>query len=98
MDSKVEEERLVWTVSRQPVLNRDLWQELDRLLAGHEPHYHWVKGHGVTRENNRCDELAVASTNSKYLLIDEAYEAQNPFPGVGQDGPTRDAGAGTSGP
>ena len=70
------------TVSRQPVRNRDLRQELDRLLAAHEPHYRWVKGHGLTVENNRCDELAVAAVNSGRLLIDEAYEAQNPFPGA----------------
>jgi len=70
------------TVSRQPVRNRDLWQELDRLLSAHEPYYHWVKGHGLTVENNRCDELAVAAVNSGRLLIDEVYEAQNPFPGA----------------
>jgi ribonuclease HI len=70
------------TTSRQPVRNRDLWQELDRLLATHEPHYRWVKGHGRNSENNRCDELAVAAATSEHLLIDEAYEAQNPFPGV----------------
>ena len=86
------------TASRQPVLNRDLWQELDRLLAMHEPHYRWVKGHGVTLENNRCDKLAVAAANSENLLIDEAYEAQNPFPGVEQGGPAHGAGADTSVP
>jgi ribonuclease HI len=41
-----------------------------------------VKGHGLTVENNRCDELAVAAANSGRLLIDEAYEAQNPFHGA----------------
>ena len=79
------------TASRQPVLNRDLWQELDRLLATHEPHYRWVKGHSLTPENNRCDKLAVSAANSQDLLIDEAYEAQNPFPGVEQGGLTHDA-------
>jgi ribonuclease HI len=69
------------TASRQPVRNRDLWQELDRLSATHKPHYRWVKGHGLTPENNRCDELAVKAANSGNLLIDEAYEAHNPFPG-----------------
>jgi ribonuclease HI len=68
------------TASRQTVLNRDLWQELDRLLATHEPHFRWVKGHALTPENNRCDELAVAAANSGNLLVDGAYEAQNPFP------------------
>jgi len=86
------------TASRQPVLNRDLWQELDRLLAAHEPRYRWVKGHGVTPENNRCDELAVAAASSRYLLIDEAYEVQNPFRGVEQGGPTRGGSIDRSGP
>jgi ribonuclease HI len=70
------------TASRQPVRNRDLWQEVDRLSAVHERNYRWVKGHGLTPENNRCDELAVAAANSEHLLIDEAYEIHNPF----QDG------------
>jgi ribonuclease HI len=81
------------TASRQPVLNRDLWQELDRLLMMHEPRYRWVKGHSLTPENNRCDQLAVAAANSQNLLIDEAYEAQKPFPGLGQGGLTHGAGA-----
>jgi ribonuclease HI len=72
------------TATRQPVLNRDLWQELDRLLATHRPDYRWVKGHALTPENNRCDSLAVAATTSENLLVDEAYETQNPFPGVEQ--------------
>ena len=73
------------TASRQPVRNRDLWQEVDRLSAVHERNYRWVKGHGLTPENNRCDELAVAAANSEHLLIDEAYETHNPF----QDGKSR---------
>ncbi len=80
------------TASRQPVLNRDLWQELDELLTSHEPHYRWVKGHGLTPENNRCDELAVAAANSENLLIDEAYEAHNAFPGSKRGDPDHHAG------
>jgi ribonuclease HI len=79
------------TASRQPVLNRDLWQELDRLLATHEPEYLWVKGHALTAENNRCDILAVTAANSKQLLVDEGYEAQNPFSGAEPGGPARAA-------
>jgi ribonuclease HI len=70
------------TTSRQVVRNHDLWQELDRLMAAHQPHYQWVKGHAATPENNRCDELAVTAATSNILLIDEGYEAQNPFPPV----------------
>jgi ribonuclease HI len=69
------------TISKQPVQNRDLWQELDQLLAKHQPHYHWVKGHGRNPDNNYCDKLAVAAATSEQLFIDKAYEAQNPFRG-----------------
>ena len=62
------------TASRQPVLNRDLWQELDLLLATHEPEYLWVKGHALNAENNRCDTLAVAAAKPEHLLVDEGYE------------------------
>ena len=81
------------TSSRRPVLNVDLWQEMDRLLTTHVPHYCWVKGHDMTPENNRCDNLAVAAANSENLLVDDAYEALNPFPGVEQGLSAQDDGA-----
>ena len=43
----------------QPVLNQDLWQELDALYSRHDVTFHWVKGHADNPYNNRCDELAV---------------------------------------
>ena len=46
------------TASRQPVKNRDLWEELDRLNGAHEVSWHWVKGHSGHVENDRVDELA----------------------------------------
>ena len=46
------------TASRQPVKNVDLWLELDRLVAIHDVHWHWVKGHSGHRENDIADELA----------------------------------------
>ena len=49
-----------WVKSdKKPALNPDLWDELLRLTEIHTLHYHWVKGHADTVENNRCDELAV---------------------------------------
>jgi ribonuclease HI len=83
------------TASRQTVLNRDLWQELDRLLATHEPHFRWVKGHALNSENNRCDELAVVAASSGNLAVDGPYEAQNPFPDAEKGGPALDARTGT---
>ena len=44
---------------RKPALNVDLWEQLLPLIAAHEVHYHWVKGHASNEKNNRCDQLAV---------------------------------------
>ena len=52
-----------WVKSdKKPALNVDLWQQLLPLIAQHEVHYHWVKGHADNPKNNRCDELAVAQS------------------------------------
>ena len=45
---------------KKPALNVDLWEQLLSLIARHEMHYHWVKGHAENEYNNRCDEMAVA--------------------------------------
>ncbi|NCB04528.1 MAG: ribonuclease HI [Clostridia bacterium] len=45
---------------KSPVLNAELWQELDQLLMIHKVDFIWVKGHADNPLNNRCDELAVA--------------------------------------
>ncbi|MDY6267547.1 MAG: ribonuclease HI [Selenomonadaceae bacterium] len=42
----------------QPVLNQDLWMELDRLYGAHTVSFHWVKGHAGNLLNERCDQLA----------------------------------------
>ena len=48
-----------WVKSdKKPALNSDLWEQLLGLIAQHEVHYHWVKGHAENPKNNRC-ELAV---------------------------------------
>ena len=47
---------------KKPVLNVDLWQQLLPLLARHDVHLHWVKGHAENEKNNRCDQLAVAES------------------------------------
>ncbi len=50
-----------WVKSdKKPALNADLWEQLLTLIARHEMHYHWVKGHAENPKNNRCDELAVS--------------------------------------
>lgn len=54
--------------------NPDLWKRFLQIHPKHAIKFMWVKGHASNRENNRCDELAVAASKSKYLLIDEGYE------------------------
>jgi ribonuclease HI len=46
---------------RQPVGNRELWEELLELTALHEVDWIKVKGHADDELNERCDRLAVAA-------------------------------------
>ena len=46
------------TAGKKPVLNQDLWKELDAQNARHKTHWTWTKGHATHADNNRCDELA----------------------------------------
>ncbi len=44
--------------SKEPVKNKELWQELYNLTKQHEVKFIKVKGHSDNEYNNRCDELA----------------------------------------
>lgn len=46
------------TSTGSPVLNQDLWKELDAACGRHKITWEWVKGHAYHKDNNRCDELA----------------------------------------
>ncbi|HBC54700.1 MAG TPA: ribonuclease HI [Alphaproteobacteria bacterium] len=46
------------TAAKKPVKNRDLWEQLDVLLADQQVTWHWVKGHAGHPENERADALA----------------------------------------
>lgn len=54
--------------------NPDLWKRFLQIYPKHQVKFIWVKGHASNVENNRCDELAVAASKDKHLLIDEGYE------------------------
>jgi len=50
-----------WRLSgkaKKPVKNVDLWKALDAETTRHTTHWHWVKGHDLHPENERCDHLA----------------------------------------
>ena len=44
--------------SKEPVKNKELWQELYNLTKQHNVKFIKVKGHSDNEFNNRCDELA----------------------------------------
>ena len=49
-----------WRRKEGPVMNVELWQELDRLRPIHDIKPEWVRGHVGHAENERCDRLAVS--------------------------------------
>lgn len=52
-------QRRGWMNSKkEPVLNRDLWEELSSLANRHAIEWRWVRGHAGHAENERCDVLA----------------------------------------
>ena len=53
--------------SKEPVKNKELWQELYELTKKHKVKFIKVKGHSDNKYNNRCDELArnAIKNNSK---------------------------------
>jgi len=48
------------TASKEPVKNVELWQQLDKLVAGggHKIDWRWVRGHNGNPGNERADMLA----------------------------------------
>lgn len=58
------------TASKEPVKNKEIWQELYSLTKIHKVNFIKVKGHSDNEYNNRCDELAVMERDKqeKFLL------------------------------
>ncbi|MCC5468691.1 ribonuclease HI [Pelosinus baikalensis] len=56
------------------VLNKELWQELDRLNSIHSVVWKWVKGHQGNPMNERCDELAVDAAVNEAEKIGWQYK------------------------
>ena len=54
--------------------NPDLWQRFITVYQKHDAKFQWIKGHSGIPENERCDELAVASADGDNLMVDEGYE------------------------
>ena len=53
------------TAAKKPVVNQDLWQELDEQANRHNVTWTWTKGHANHADNNRCDELATRAAREQ---------------------------------
>jgi ribonuclease HI len=53
------------TAAKKPVVNQDLWQELDEQVNAHSTTWTWTKGHADHEDNNRCDELATRAARQQ---------------------------------
>ena len=52
------------TASKQPVKNKDLWNELDQMTIQFQIKWSWVKGHSTDVLNNEVDLIAREAANS----------------------------------
>ncbi len=57
--------------------NADLWKRFLKVYRKHKIELKWIKGHSGHPQNERCDHLAVQSSNSRSLQIDKEYELIN---------------------
>ena len=51
--------------AKQPVSNKDLWEELDKMSEIHRITWCKVKGHSDNAYNNRCDAMAVSAMRAQ---------------------------------
>ena len=58
---------------KEKVKNRELFEELIRLMGVHEVEFRWVKGHDGHPENERCDTLATTAAKGENLEEDIGY-------------------------
>ena len=57
-----------WMRGNQPVLNADLWRQLDTLCSRHAVQWNWVQGHSGNYYNERCDQLAQSAIAEQRAL------------------------------
>ncbi len=53
------------TKEKKSVINRDLWELLDKEVSRHEVKWEWTRGHSSHDDNNRADELANAAARGQ---------------------------------
>jgi len=65
-----------WRRGKKPVKNKDLWQTLDAESQRHTIHWHWLRGHNLQPENERCDVLATRAIEQLRRQMGEEALAQ----------------------
>lgn len=88
-----------WVTSiGEPVLNRDLWEELDALLSRRPVEWRWIRGHTGQAANHRCDRIAVSFAKGKPVELyggpRDAYPVDLTPPPDGAEAPARKPGKG----
>jgi ribonuclease HI len=48
-----------------PVLNQDLWDQLDQIAQKHDIGWEWTAGHGDHADQNRADRLALQASRAQ---------------------------------
>ncbi len=61
------------TAAGKPVLNKDLWQELDKARLT-DIRLEYVKGHSGDPDNDRVDEIAVSFSKENFIKLHSAEE------------------------
>ncbi|MFN3341592.1 MAG: ribonuclease HI [Flavobacteriales bacterium] len=71
------EQGWLWNWQRkgfEKIKNADLWRRFIPAYKRHKVKFQWIKGHSGHKENERCDQMAVAAADLPVLLVDEEYE------------------------
>jgi ribonuclease HI len=57
-----------------PVLNQDLWDQLDQVSQKHEIHWEWTAGHADHGVQNRAHELALRAARERPAVVGHPCE------------------------
>lgn len=57
--------------------NNDLWDRLDRAMAGKNIKFIWVRGHSGDKYNEQCDQMATKAIHSGPYASDGGYQAES---------------------
>ena len=70
------------TKTKQDVLNKDLWMELDQTLAKHTVKWQYVGGHVGILGNERCDHIATAFADGMKISLYKGPLAEYDLPNI----------------